>query len=256
MFDSQPVRKELTSVFRTLWTRASQSRPVHVYRVPDACADLVWSEGTIYVCGPRLSPAAVTFPYGTPLVGLRFNPGAAAKWLGAVATEIIDVCVPLEMFGKQRADDLARAVGNAVDTPTVATRLEEALIPTLSDSTVLYAPCINTVLTLAEREHGNGGFVGALRRAYDISERSVRREITRVFGHGPKTLERIYRVQRFLRLARSARPMKLASLASASGFSDQAHMTRELQALAGVTPSEALRNCHSLAVSFKTSREA
>lgn len=123
----------------------------------------------------------------------------------------------------------------------LAARLEASLVATLSDATVLDRPCIDKVLELLEREHSNGAFLNALRRAYDLSERSVRRETIRIFGYGPKTLERIFRVQRFLQRARSPRPAPLARLASAGGFSDQAHLTREVRALVGLTPGEAVR---------------
>jgi AraC-like DNA-binding protein len=257
------VREELSPVFSTLWTRTSCSPLVEFSRIPDGCADLIWCDGTIYVYGPDLSRAAIALASTAPLVGLRFRAGAAAKWLGVGAPEIVGVGLPLEFFGSGRAHDLARSLGTRDESQALAVRLEEALIPTVSDATVLERPCIDTVLELLEREHAKGGFLNALRRAYDLSERSVRRETMRVFGYGPKALERIYRVQRFLRFARSPRPAKLAWLASACGFSDQAHMTREVRAIAGLTPNEAVRFARSpdasspaelrLSVSFKTS---
>ena len=52
------------------------------------------------------------------------------------------------------------------------------------------------------------------------------------FGYGPKTLARILRFQRALALARAGTP--LAEVAVRSGYADQAHLAREVRALAGV----------------------
>jgi AraC-like DNA-binding protein len=58
-------------------------------------------------------------------------------------------------------------------------------------------------------------------------------------GLGPKAVARILRFQRATALlsdrARGA-PPTLAEVAAASGFADQAHLTREFRAMAGVTP--------------------
>jgi transcriptional regulator GlxA family with amidase domain len=67
----------------------------------------------------------------------------------------------------------------------------------------------------------------------------------------------VLRLQRVLALAgRSAPPdAALAALAAAAGYADQAHMSRELQALAGQSPRALLRHGRStLEVSdlFKT----
>jgi AraC-like DNA-binding protein len=60
-------------------------------------------------------------------------------------------------------------------------------------------------------------------------------------GLGPKLVQRIGRLQRFLALAESqGHPYRLAWLAQAAGYADQAHLNREVRALAGVTPRELL----------------
>ncbi|HEY2979735.1 MAG TPA: AraC family transcriptional regulator [Anaerolineales bacterium] len=54
-------------------------------------------------------------------------------------------------------------------------------------------------------------------------------------GVTPKTAARIFRFERACRLIKDERP-SLAELAYACGYHDQAHMTREWNALAGCTP--------------------
>jgi AraC-like DNA-binding protein len=74
-----------------------------------------------------------------------------------------------------------------------------------------------------------------------VSDRTLRRRSLESFGYGPKTLHRILRFQRFLRLARArTQPAGLAQLASEAGYADQAHLSREAQQLAGMTPATIL----------------
>ena len=57
------------------------------------------------------------------------------------------------------------------------------------------------------------------------------------FGYGPKMLELILRLQRFIALLRGPADLPLAMLAVDAGYADQAHLSREVRALCGMTPS-------------------
>ena len=66
-------------------------------------------------------------------------------------------------------------------------------------------------------------------------------------GYGPKTLDRVLRLQRLLRALDAGRGDDLAWLALDLGYADQAHMTREAVRLAGRTPGELRRGARRLA---------
>ena len=71
-----------------------------------------------------------------------------------------------------------------------------------------------------------------------LSERQARRRFQEHVGYGPKTLQRILRMQRVLwLLSRPSPPRSLASLAQAAGYADQAHLTREMRELTGKLPT-------------------
>ena len=55
---------------------------------------------------------------------------------------------------------------------------------------------------------------------------------------GPKTLDRILRLQRFLALGRADPSAGLARLAADAGYADQAHLGRDCRALADATPTQ------------------
>jgi transcriptional regulator GlxA family with amidase domain len=78
--------------------------------------------------------------------------------------------------------------------------------------------------------------VPALARHLGLSERTLRRRCEAAFGYGPKTLGRILRFQRILHLLRRSADPRLAEMAVETGFADQAHMTREVRRLGGLTP--------------------
>ncbi|WP_435823673.1 helix-turn-helix domain-containing protein, partial [Micromonospora haikouensis] len=79
-----------------------------------------------------------------------------------------------------------------------------------------------------------------LRRPADgLTPRALHRRCQALFGYGPKTLARILRMRRALALARAGTP--LAEVAAASGYADQAHLSRDVRDLAGVAPAALLR---------------
>jgi len=75
-----------------------------------------------------------------------------------------------------------------------------------------------------------------------LSSRQLQRRFSAAVGYGPKTFYRIFRLQRVLALARKPQLFdgNLPLLALETGYADQAHMTRELQRLAGRPPTALL----------------
>lgn len=65
-----------------------------------------------------------------------------------------------------------------------------------------------------------------------LSERQLLRRSLAAFGYGPKTLARVLRMERALVMAASGIPS--AEVAASTGYADQAHLSRDVKALAGV----------------------
>ena len=76
--------------------------------------------------------------------------------------------------------------------------------------------------------------------------RQLRRRCHAAVGYGPKTLQRVLRFRRFVSRIDAGLPSgqaahDLAALAVQVGYADQAHLTRECRALAGLTPAALAR---------------
>lgn len=75
-------------------------------------------------------------------------------------------------------------------------------------------------------------------RSVGASERTFRRRFDTRVGYGPKMLQRVLRLQRLRAAAASPRRrhLSLSMTAAELGYADQAHMTRDIGQLDGISP--------------------
>jgi AraC-like DNA-binding protein len=83
--------------------------------------------------------------------------------------------------------------------------------------------------------------VGALAKELGCSRKHLTLRFRHEFGVSPKLLARILRFDRTIRLIGAGRVASLADLAAASGYADQAHLSREFRIFAGSAPMAFLR---------------
>jgi AraC-like DNA-binding protein len=196
--------------------------------VADSYIDLVFGRD-LWVRGPDTHAHSIRYGAGSRFVGIRFRPGAAGAVLGVPASDLVDRRVFLRELWGGAADELAERL-SGMPEGAIADTLQAVVLERLrprdpvSESVValLTGEVRASTRTLAER-------VG-------LSERQLLRRSRLAFGYGPKTLQRILRLQRFLGLAATGR-VGLSRLAFASGYADQAHLTRECRRLTGEAPT-------------------
>ena len=207
------------------WEQRAGDRAYVQRVVPDACADvIVWADGRTTVVGPATAVDLARLPGGEHLRGLRFRASAIGAALGLPACELRDLSVPLtDLFPAAEAARIAGAVRRGV-TPA-------ALDPGAYDPRVAHAL----------RGLARGAGVAAVAAGLDLSERHLRRLVLTHAGLEPRTFQRVARFQRFLALAeRTGGDGSLAGLAARAGYADQAHLSREVRALSGLTPTALL----------------
>lgn len=225
--------------FQCVWTNTVPSGSAGgLAVVPDGCIDITWIDGRLVVAGPDVSVTISQLSSAGAVLGARFRSGAATRWLGLPMTEIVGTRLPLAEFWGARAGTIEARIG---DFATAAERMRA-----FQDALCKIAPAIpgpgeemGFVFNALKTESGGPNMAIILNRL-DVSPRTLRRRCREAFGYGPKTLDRILRFQRFLNLAQNADQPRLAGLAFEAGFSDQAHLTREVRRLAGLSPASVL----------------
>jgi AraC-like DNA-binding protein len=225
MYVEWPVRAQLAEVLVCAWRDQSGGTPRGV--LPDACIDIVWDGANLRVAGPDTRP--VTLVSDATFVGIRFRPGTAPSYLGADAVDLCDRGVALAELWGSAADGLAAQLSEHPEA--VADLLQAAVLQRRKAAADPLAARVLDALRCASVDRTR---LDWLARRVETSERSLRRHCLTAFGYGPKTLERILRFRHAVRLAQGGLP--LASVAQASGYADQAHLSREFQRLAASSP--------------------
>jgi AraC-like DNA-binding protein len=239
---------------RCLWINDLSGSPNKCLQVvPDGCVDIVWTGETLSIAGPDTRPILSCMPCRASVVGVRFHPGAASAWLGQPMSEIVNVRVPLaEFWGADATRLLDRAAAGRC-AKQVSDDLEAFLVGRLAAVGVA-DPRIAFLRRIAGDNCVPAGLrLDQLAAHVGLSERTLRRRCLDAFGYGFKTLDRVLRFQRFFRLAVGPEKHNLAELADCAGYADQAHMTREVRRMSGITAGEVVAQAQrGLADSFKT----
>lgn len=202
--------------------------------LPDACADVIVSVGgDAIVVGPAMSAGLPRLRGGERLRGLRIRTAAVGTALRLPAHELRDLQVPLrDLFPAAQAGRIAERIWRG-ENPFLAL---EALEAGPRDRRVEHA--LSRLGRHASRVADVAEYVGT-------SERHLRRLLLAHTGLEPRMLQRVARFQRFLGLSdRDGTQRSLAALAARAGYADQAHLSRDVRALSGLTPSALLAERH------------
>jgi AraC-like DNA-binding protein len=221
--------------FQCIWSNTMPGgQIVNLAIVPDGCADLLWVDGRLIVAGPDVEVAVSPRSPASTAVGVRFRAGAASRWLGLPISEVVGSRVSLAEFWGERADDIAGKMNDASSSGERMRVFQEALSK-IAPNIDPPSPDMRFVFHALMTESEGRGMATILDRL-DVSPRTLRRRCHETFGYGPKTLQRILRFQRFLKLVGQTSTQSLAGLAFQAGYADQAHLTREVRRLSGLSP--------------------
>ena len=215
------------------WSITATDAPPGVDRIlPDGCADIIVDLGSnphAFVVG-AMSTALLTPRAGrVAMFGIRFRPGAAFPFLGIPLREITDQRVALDAVWGKRAEPLIDAVirGAQLDhllrVPRVAA--EDTIVP--------------RAVSLFRQARG-GVTVRDVAAALGLGERRLNRAFDRCVGLSPKGFARVMRFREVYQQIQRGETLPWTRLAGDAGYSDQPHLIREFQALAGLTPAQYL----------------
>ncbi|OEV02674.1 helix-turn-helix domain-containing protein [Streptomyces oceani] len=218
MYAERPSRLGAGAI---LWTGLASGRAGGTRILPDGCMDLIWTTTGLLVAGPDTRAYVHSSRAGDRSTGLRFAPGQGPAILGLPASELRDTRVPLD------------AVWPAGEVRELTERIAEAPTPGGALETAVRARGGPDARSGRVYELVRAGRpVAEVAAAVNYSERQLHRHALAAFGYGPKTLARILRMRRALRLAREGQAF--GEVAATAGYADQAHLAREVKALAGI----------------------
>jgi AraC-like DNA-binding protein len=218
MYEEWPSRLPHTTAWRSLAPPGGWVNRI----LPDGCLDIIWNDGAVFVAGPDTMAETGTSPPGARCYALRFADGLGPAVLGVPADELTDRQVPLaDLWPAAEVRRLAESADPLAALETAAARRWRRPDPEM------------VALAAAARA---GRPVGPTADALRLSARQLQRRCRTSFGYGPKMLVRVMRLQRALALAR--RGHAFADVSATAGYADQAHLSREVKALAGVPLSE------------------
>jgi AraC-like DNA-binding protein len=211
-----------------LWRRNLGSSPKSSLILPDGCLDLLWDGRRLFVAGPDTTARWHRNPDLATYTALRFYGGIGPALLGVPADELRDQTIGFEeLRGSAEARGLIEQVA-ADPARTLATWLVDQASEHPVDP---FGPRVFAMATAGRSVEEMADKVG-------LSVRQLHRRCQSLFGYGPRHLIRVLRLVRAVAQAGAGRP--LAQVAAGSGYYDQAHLSREVRALAGTTPTALL----------------
>jgi AraC-like DNA-binding protein len=224
--------------------------------VPDGCVEIVFNAGARFIntetgeLQPRdliagqMTRPVIALPTGeVDLISVRFHTGRGAAALRVPMWELQDRLISgsdvVPGLG-QLADDLRQA-GQSTRLEYLARSLVREL-GTVAPST----DAVDHALAIIEASNGCMPIETVARRV-GVTRRHLERQFREHVGLSAKHLARIVRVHGVLDFLQRDSSMSGAEIAAACGYSDQAHMIRECQELAGRTPRGLRTTSRSLA---------
>jgi AraC-like DNA-binding protein len=229
---------DLAPWVRCVWVATDPAGDETRWVVPDGCLDLMWLGGELVVAGPDDLPHRYRpRPSTASVMGVRFQPGRAGPLLREQPERLRNQRVACSALGPAVVDALDDRLAAATDPAGVLALLTAEVRARAAGAAEPDA--VGTAAAELLLASGGRLTMGGLATELAVSERHLRRRATEALGYGPKTFARIVRFQRALDLLGSGQPP--AAVAALAGYADQAHLTREVVALAGRTPGEVHR---------------
>lgn len=233
----------LAGSVRTVWVQSVGDVPYVQRHLPTGGVEVHWPlGGRPHLLGPLTGPLVELIPAGTVVVGVRFQPSSAL--LGATSLEdIVDQRVAVDDLGYRWVERLGEAMLLAPTPGQALQLLQRFLLRHLpvTRRDPLVDEVVRRLMPWTAVE------VATVADEVGLSTSQLRRRCLQALGIGPKALQRTLRFQGFLALAQAGARATgrrgvdgMAGLAVDVGYADQAHLSREVRRLTGLTPTALL----------------
>jgi AraC-like DNA-binding protein len=220
------------------WTQTVAVGATHHQQVlPDCCVDLVITNGKPTIIGPWIEPFVASLPAGTQIVAVRLQPGFASA-LGIPAADLLNGSASAAELWGSAVERSFQRVADASGTASQLSALEHVLTEHQINSADMDPVIGSAIKTIAADPTLQ---IDELSHELSISKRQLQRRFVASVGYGPKLFQSVLRFQRLLKLSSSGGVQgNLARFAVEAGYTDQSHMSREVQRFSGKTPKTLL----------------
>lgn len=212
----------------------------------DAGSELIFNfDSRVQITGESLAPGVTIHPAkqqaeticlaaGARIAGIHFHPAVAYGIWGEVHRQSVHL---------KRDDDKQYALYTLFDALQSEYSADQqlALMQAWAESNLNLVDLLPPSLEQAIGAIASHQSSEKLEYQADLSQRQIERLFQLWIGMTPKKYQRLLRVKKAIQALQTQPELDLAELAALFGFSDQAHMTREFQAIAGVTPGKLLK---------------
>lgn len=213
------LRHQVRAVWQVRTLAGGWRHPVF----PDGYGDVVVTGGLrMLAVGPSRRTHHQPLPVGSTVAGVRLRPGALSILTGLPADELCERVVPLGRLAPDGRSTVASLMA-------ALSRLAEPR-PSGQDCAVRACRLLDVALRAPS--------IRSVADAVGVAERTLRWLFARHVGLSPSVFHQVRRMQRALAL--SGRSLPVADIAHRTGYSDQAHMCRQLRSLTGLTPGSLL----------------
>ncbi len=213
----QTFPKIVYNYLEVTWSSPAVSIAQSYWVHPDNCMDIVYRQGSYSLVGAGTRSFQVGLEPDTEVSGLRFRPGMLALLLGIDATEQLDQRRPL-----------GQLISASARKKTLENYLSERSDKSKDSS---------DYILLQQLYHSQAQEVSALAKELYLSPRQLQRRLKHLLGYSPIVWLRIQRLRRVISALQLPQLLPLAEVAVRAGYSDQAHLSREVKALTSLSPS-------------------
>lgn len=197
-------------------------------------------EGSVRIRGRALPRLFLTGPFSAPVetevtgtlrsTSVVIQPWLVAHLTGCATVDLVDQLVALQPGQHKGLGNVVAAACQISADSTVATAFWNALATFFSSKGGIVEPQLALAVL---RDHG----VRAAAAECSLSERHYRRRFVQAMGLRPSAWVRIDRLEHLMEGMSAHNAASLSALAADTGYSDQAHLSREARALLRQSPS-------------------
>lgn len=211
--------------------------------LPDSATDIIVKKKTsgidICFCGAMTKAVVIENEEKIDYWGFRFKPGHGSQFFNFNMEETLNQLVEISQnFEKNKIEDL-------MEFPEINSLKIEQEISTFLFKKINSNQYQENIKRINQLAAINFGEISKHAKQEKISRRQLSRIFKNFFGYSARDLSQTKKLNQFVNLSQQKNAVPLSDLAIASGYYDQADMTKSIKNLCGLTPKELMSQSYN-----------